>query len=68
MSVQLTINKCGECPHKHSKRQYTADSWEHASEWLCRAADDKQIAGYIEWSRDEPKKIPEWCPLRKAKP
>jgi hypothetical protein len=78
MSVKLTINNCGECPHREVARFYTADSWEHVMTWFCNKTDrpkpamtDKQKhvenssrIALVEWSRDEPKEIPEWCPLR----
>jgi len=67
MTRILEIHSCKECPHKRTKPQYTADSFEHNEKWLCHAAKDKIIAQWIEWSKDEPKGIPKWCPLKKGK-
>lgn len=63
--VFLKLETCKHCPHLSVKRMYTEDSWEHAFDWFCSNHNNEKIAGYIEWERDEPKIIPEWCPLRK---
>ncbi len=77
-SVFLEIKSCRECPHRKTRRFYTADSWEHVTDWYCTKIDrpmgastdtmpdveNSNSIAHVEWSRDEPKKIPDWCPLR----
>lgn len=60
MKIQLEIKSCQECPFFKTEPYYTADSWENADNWFCTKADDKKIAGYVEWN-DNPA-IPDWCP------
>lgn len=62
----LVINNCGECPHRRIERDYAGAC---AEKWVCYAKSSRgrKIAGYIEWSSEEPKEIPEWCPLPAAR-
>lgn len=64
-SIKIEVKRCKDCPRLVVERRYTPDSWEHAVDWFCEKADKRMIAGYIEWERDEPKGIPDWCPFRK---
>jgi hypothetical protein len=41
---------------------YTADSFEMPFEWKCVKADNRVIAGYVEWH--DKVKIPDWCPCK----
>jgi hypothetical protein len=60
MSVTLKITTCKLCPHRKVERAFHNGS----ETWTCRQF-DKVIAVDIEWSSEEPKVIPKWCPLRK---
>jgi len=64
MSVYIEIKCCGECPHMVAKRLYTEDTWETAFDWFCKKAGGRKIKGYIGRSSEEPRELPEWCPLR----
>ena len=61
-TVNLKIKSCEDCPHMRSERYYTADSFEHVSEWKCAVANMLHIT-YHEWN-DGAVPIPKWCPLR----
>lgn len=78
MSTIITqeIKDCQECNFCKATKLYTADSWEHASDYWCtkvpavnepsrgrEQTDFKMIAGYIEWPSEMPG-VPSWCPLR----
>ena len=67
MSVFLEIKQCNKCPYLKTQHVYTGDSFDHGDEWLCTKTKRKnnRIAGFVEWTRDEPKEIPEWCPLKR---
>ena len=64
--AKLIINNCKECPHFKIGTSYSFDGWDRGSDWICKKA-DKKLAVFVEWPRDEPKEIPEWCPLLEKK-
>lgn len=39
------------------------DGFDIGNDWKCKLA-GREIAGFVERINQEPKKIPEWCPLR----
>ena len=51
--ITLDIKSCKECPFFDEKRHYTADSWELAHDWFCKAKSGKKIAGYVGWSEEK---------------
>jgi len=59
---KLKIKNCKECPFLVVERTMGAGC---ATDWLCGKTKRKnsKIAGYIEWPSEEPKEIPNWCPL-----
>jgi hypothetical protein len=59
--VIYKIHNCKECPNRTTERTIGAG---YAFDWLCKAKNNKKIAEYIEWTSEEPKEIPDWCPLR----
>ncbi len=66
-SVTLKITRCGECPHHKVGHGYSLDGFDHGCDWTCSLA-KREIAGFVERSSQEPKEIPNWCPLRKLEP
>ena len=56
----IELASCGDCPHKKTKH---TEGTGYGQDWLCGKMNNKEIAGYIEWSSEEPKSIPKWCPL-----
>ena len=78
MSVNLEIKTCADCPNLGTERFYTADSWEHVTTWFCKKTTrpkpettdvqtpvkNSSYIAHVERTRDEPKSIPKWCPLR----
>ncbi len=60
----MKLKSCSQCGFINVERMYTADSFEFANDWFCKAKDGKKIAGYVE-TFDKPL-VPDWCPLRKA--
>lgn len=79
--VFLEIKTCKDCPHLGTSRYYTADSFEHEENWFCKKTKRKapetssamkpvrnssRIA-FVSWPSEEPKEIPDWCPLRAKK-
>jgi hypothetical protein len=77
-TVTVKIASCKKCPNLKTERFYTADSWEHVIKWFCGKTDrpksgssdkcghiaDSSDLAYVELVSEEPKKIPDWCPLR----
>jgi hypothetical protein len=64
--VMLKIERCAECPHLRIGASYSLDGFDRGNDWNCDKA-KREIAGFVERSSDEPKKIPAWCPLRKKR-
>jgi hypothetical protein len=64
MAAILRLENCRLCPYLRAMPDYTCDSWERPIKWMCKKRDDKIIARYIERTSEEPKDVPEWCPLR----
>lgn len=60
-TVAIRIDSCKQCPHFHSEKYYTADSWDDCVEWTCKEA-ERSIA-ILDWNDKNPA-IPKWCPLR----
>jgi len=66
-SVNLKITTCTECPHFTSERDYTEDSFEFCTKWICKHDNvPRDIRRYVDWN-DRQKHIPDWCPLTKKK-
>lgn len=65
-SVTLVIATCGECPHHHIGSYYSLDGFDRGRDWNCIKA-NRNIAAFVEWASEEPKTIPDWCPLRSRK-
>jgi len=63
-TVSLTIARCKDCPNLHVGRLYSLDGFDRGCDWTCTAANNRAVASFVEWPRDEPKTIPRWCPLR----
>lgn len=74
--VTIQLEDCQDCQFCKCTKLYTADSWEHASDFWCtkvpavnepsrgrEQTDFKMIAGYVEWRREMPD-VPAWCPIR----
>lgn len=62
VKITIEVSNCKECPHFKEQRHYTADSFEIVSDWFCKKENDKKIAGYVEWHKEDDVKIPDWCP------
>lgn len=58
----LEFDSCRECPFKEDSRTPGAG---YALDWFCTKDVKRKIASYIEWATEEPKEIPDWCPLVK---
>ena len=78
-AVKLTVTHCGQCPHSHTQRYYTGDSFEHVQTLFCTKTKrpqpemtDKQPEvknssriGFLETgTKERDIPIPLWCPLR----
>jgi len=62
VEIKYVITSCSKCHFIGTKRTVGAG---YALDWFCTKCNNKPIAGYVEWTRDEPSRIPEWCPYRK---
>lgn len=60
--IQLEIQDCTECPHFHSERHYTSDSFEVVFKQTC-LKENKHIY-YKDACGDKQPPIPEWCPVK----
>lgn len=58
----LRIKKCGDCPFLEVGSLYSLDGFDRGSDWRC-VKKNKIISSFIERTSEEPKEIPEWCPL-----
>lgn len=68
----FVIESCKNCPN----RRVTRGPGGYSEDWYCHTEsisfygpipkEAKKIGGYIEYPSDEPKGIPEWCPLPDA--
>ena len=61
--VVLHIEKCQDCPHLEIGMSYSLDGFDRGSDWTCKKT-GKEVASFVEWPSQAPKKIPSWCPLR----
>jgi hypothetical protein len=62
-SVTIEITNCKRCPNCKTK---LTKGFGYALDFYCnKTPDNRVIAGYCEWTRDEPQdgEIPAWCPL-----
>lgn len=64
--IVLEVRDCQDCPFVKSEYVYTGDSWDHMYDYFCQKADNKKVAGAIEW-RSEMPEVPEWCPCHLQK-
>ena len=65
MTVYLKLETCKLCPYMKTQRTMGAGC---AEDWICiKGEKPREIKGYIEYPSEDPKEIPEWCPLRKTK-
>ena len=59
------IENCMNCPNCDTK---LTKGFGYAMDYFCTAADNKTIAGYVEWDSEKPKDgvFPKFCPLKKG--
>ncbi len=60
ITIVYEIDDCSDCP-KHTADRTPRSGY--AMDYFCSAADNKPIAGYIEWPQQMPE-VPSWCPFR----
>lgn len=60
--LKYELENCSKCPLVAITRTRTLGAG-YAQDYLCKANNDKMIAGYIEWKYQLPD-VPEWCPCR----
>ena len=65
MSKTIEIKDCQECPHHHSERDYTSDSWEYVERWKCKHPNGPKdfVRRYVDTSDKRTNFIPKTCPL-----
>jgi hypothetical protein len=66
MSKIIEIKNCKQCPHHRTGRDYTEDSFEFVSKWVC-AHDDgpkEPVRRYVDWNDKVKEFIPDECPLQ----
>ena len=62
---KLVIESCTECPFLKTEPDYTADSFETCTAWICKRIKD-YVRRYVDWN-DHSKYIPNECPLPKTR-
>ena len=69
IGIFLNIEKCWSADNENNIKKcpfVISDKTEGAgcaSDYFCAAANNKKIAGYVEWESDMPL-VPDWCPKR----
>lgn len=61
--ITLEIKNCKDCPYMKETNHYSTDGWDRMVDWVCLKADQKKIAGTVEWHEERKIKVPEWCPF-----
>lgn len=78
MTVTLKFDTCKDCPHLKKEQYLTSDSWDHEVTWYCGKSDrptpenrdylptveNSSYIAMVARTSEEPKSIPDWCPLR----
>ena len=64
MARTIKIECCKECPHHSTQPDYTSDSFDHCSKWICDKL-EMPVRRYV-GVFDKEKYIPETCPLAKS--
>ncbi len=59
----IKIENCTQCPHYHRGSYYSMDGWYRGYDGMCRLMGNKIVAVFIERPSQEPKSIPDSCPL-----
>lgn len=67
MKKLLPISSCLECPHRKEANPWSSDGWDRMIDWICQKANNKTIAGAVEFHEERKIKIPNWCPLEEKK-
>lgn len=45
----------------------STDGFDRGHDWMCKAKDNKIIAGFVEWHEEDKTPVPEWCPVKTEK-
>lgn len=64
VEIKMLVNSCTECPFAVFRKVYTSDSWDNVQAINCKALNNKEVHGFLEW-HDEAK-IPHYCPFKKG--
>ena len=59
--IAFEVKNCMDCPFVKSRPTYTSDSFEDAYDYFCGHANERKVAGYVEWPSEMPD-VPDWCP------
>jgi hypothetical protein len=59
-TIKLEVESCLQCPKV--KKSVTVNAG-CAYDYTC-TVNNKLITGYVEYESEEPKEVPEWCPLK----
>jgi len=62
-SEKKGLTHCKSCSHKKETNHWSSDGWDRMCDWVCSAADNKQIAESVEWKDEKHIKVPAWCPI-----
>lgn len=62
--ITIDIASCKQCPFFKEGPLQSTDGWDRGHDWFCKAKDNKQIAGFVEWHEEDKTPIPDWCPAR----
>lgn len=62
----LVLKNCKDCPNCFT---VLTKGFGYATDYKCKAAENKTIAGYVEWDHQAPQDyvFPKFCPLKEVK-
>jgi len=63
VTITIKVKNCRKCPFLNTEKT----PGRCAEDWYCSKKKNKCISEYIEWPREEPKAVPDWCPYRNKK-
>lgn len=62
--INIEISSCRQCPFFKEGPPESTDGFDRGHDWICKAMDNKLIAGFVEWHEEDKTPVPEWCPAR----
>jgi hypothetical protein len=64
VAIKTTITSCKQCPFFKEGDRQTTDGFDSGNDWICKKANGRVIAGFVEWHEVSKTEIPKWCPIK----